>query len=319
MITARVLPGALTCIATLLCSAQPTGAHPPIAPSASDADPTAPSADMLARYRQVVAHAVAEFNASHFTQARALFQQAHQLWPSARTLRTLGMTAFELRMYPTALMELQAALDDPRRPLNVDHRRQVAALIVDAHAFVGRYRVHVSPGEAEVTLDGTLLANTDQLMLSIGEHVIAARAPGFNEQRVPLVVQGGDQQELSVVLEPVASATPPSASHDSRAPAAALSFAPTPRAPEVDRNPAWIALGVSALGVAIGGVSGGVAFTKKHHDQDTGRVIADVSTAAFLTAGVAAALGMVLWITARPDTSGESTRSAQSTARPNPR
>lgn len=51
------------------------------------------------------------------------------------------MTAFELRMYPRALQELQASLDDPRRPLPVEQREQVTRLIEETKAFVGRYEL----------------------------------------------------------------------------------------------------------------------------------------------------------------------------------
>src|SRR5262245_44240118 len=67
-----------------------------------------------AAYRSAVDDAVSEFAAGRFEEARALFKRAHQLSPNARTLRGLGMTAFELRAYVQAIRELRAALADTR-------------------------------------------------------------------------------------------------------------------------------------------------------------------------------------------------------------
>src|SRR6185436_3881290 len=94
-------------------------------PAASVATPDAPPESVQAQYRDVVARAVAEFDGGRWAEARSLFLQAHALWPSARTLRTLGMTSFELRNYARALEELETSLRDERRPLPDDQRRQV--------------------------------------------------------------------------------------------------------------------------------------------------------------------------------------------------
>lgn len=96
--------------------------------AAAQADP-APSAQVQSEYKEVAGRAIREFEAENFVEARRLFERAHELWPSARTLRTLGMTAFDLKRYPEALSELQAALEDPRRPLVEPQREQVKALL----------------------------------------------------------------------------------------------------------------------------------------------------------------------------------------------
>src|SRR4051794_41142067 len=107
-----------------LAAAAQSSVLPPT--SATSAEP---SPQVQREYHALAARAVAAFDAGHFAEARALFLRAHELWPSARTLRTLGMTAFDLQMYPEALRELQAALADQRRPLDAAQRTQVAELI----------------------------------------------------------------------------------------------------------------------------------------------------------------------------------------------
>ena len=54
----------------------------------------------------LIGDAVAEYDAGHFQEARALFRQAHEKSPTARTLRGIGMCSFELRDYVEAARAL---------------------------------------------------------------------------------------------------------------------------------------------------------------------------------------------------------------------
>lgn len=158
-----------------------------------------PSEEVRASYREVVARAVAEFEAGHFAEARALFLRAHELWPSARTFRTLGMTAFDMRMYVRAL-------DERRRPLTAEQRAQVEALLEQTRGFVGRYRVQGVPRDATLWVDGELRPlKGAPLVLAVGEHVLTVRAPGHTELRRVLVVQGRDDETVELHLEPDAA------------------------------------------------------------------------------------------------------------------
>jgi tetratricopeptide (TPR) repeat protein len=176
------------------------------APAASDASAASvdPAPDLQAQYRDVVARAVTEFDAGRWAEARALFQRAHELWPSARTFRTLGMTSFELRNYAQALRELQASLDDARRTLPEDQRAQVAALIEQTRAFVGRYHVQISPAGAELRVDGVpgALDKDGTLVLEVGRHELRARASGYAESMQRLDVQGREDEALALTLQP---------------------------------------------------------------------------------------------------------------------
>jgi tetratricopeptide (TPR) repeat protein len=192
--------------ASLGVAQEPAEEHSPAQPV--DAKVAAdPGPDLQAEYRAVADAAIAEFDAGRFAEARALFLRAHELWPSARTLRTLGMTAFELRQYPSALAELQAALDDPRRPLAETERAQVQRLLEQTRAFVGHYRVRVMSAESELSVDGAPFERVADvgLVLAVGEHQLLVRAPGHLELRRSLVVQGREEQELVLSLHPAPS------------------------------------------------------------------------------------------------------------------
>lgn len=155
-------------------------------------------------YRSVVAAAVAEHRAGHWLEARALFLRAHELEPSARTLRVLGMTAFELREYPDAVRELSAALLDARHPLSGAQRRQVQELLERANMFVGRYRLRLDPPHTRVQLNGmdVALEPDGTLLLPLGRQALAARASGHATMRREVVVDGHDGRTLRFQLEP---------------------------------------------------------------------------------------------------------------------
>ena len=184
-------------------SAAPTTAGGTVQLPASASDP---APEVQAQYRDVVARAVAEYDAGRWAEARSLFLRAHELWPSARTLRTLGMASFELRAYAQALEDLQAALDDTRRPLPEEHRAQVVAVIDRTRAFVGRYRVQVSPPAAELWVDGAprALGPEGVLLLEVGGHELRARAPGHAELTRRLDVRGREDEAIALELPDLA-------------------------------------------------------------------------------------------------------------------
>ena len=77
----------------------------------------------------LIGDAVAEYDAGHFQEARALFRQAHEKPPTARTLRGIGMCSFELRDYVEATRALGASLRETRRPLTAEQKRHAEALL----------------------------------------------------------------------------------------------------------------------------------------------------------------------------------------------
>lgn len=293
--------------------------------------PAGRPADVQAAYRVIVTHAVSEFDAGHFAEARSLFVRAHELWPSARTLRTLGMTSFELLMYPRALEELQAALDDSRRTLPQDQRAQVLSLIEQTRAFVGRYSLRLSPAEAKLLVDGAPHPpSAGVLVLAVGDHTLLARAPGFSELRLTLVVHGREDEELALSLEPVEVSTQTTPAPDARGamrppqdprPAVAL------ESPGPNRSLPLSVLGAGAAGFIASGIFTGLTLSDKstlaskcpnrecppeyHSERDEMNRFADFATVGFVIGVVGAAVGSYLWFSGQPPRS-ESDHAASS-------
>ena len=154
-------------------------------------------------YRALVNRAVEAHQAGNFAVARGLFEQAHALYPNARTFRGLGVVALEMHTYVEAETLLVQALESNVRPLDSELRASSQELLERARSFLGRVQLVVSPEETEAALDGRTLALLGApLLLEHGEHIFDFRAQGFLPQQRPLQVLAGDELLLHVVLTP---------------------------------------------------------------------------------------------------------------------
>lgn len=151
-------------------------------------------------YRRVITEALAEFDGHNFAEALALFRRAHALRPSARTLRGLGQVSFELRHYVDAVNYFREALASTVNPLTDAQRTESTNLMTRAEAFVGRYRITTTPEGAAITVDGN--EATNEIVLDIGAHVVAASLSGYVTSTRTVNVIGGEDTTLAFVLEP---------------------------------------------------------------------------------------------------------------------
>jgi hypothetical protein len=216
-------------------------------------------------YRATIDDAVREFASGHWEEARALFKRAHELSPNARTLRGMGMAAFELRMYTQAIRELDAALRDTRKPLEGDLRAQVTQLMDKSREFVGRVELVLEPKDAKALIDGKPpeLEPDGSVLLDVGTHVISASADGYKPTNLRLAVEGGMDQSVRVPLEPLLAM-------QAAVPAIDPNHPPTPT-PEAQPSPAPVAqvdtgkgghlatyAWITLAGAAAFGIAGGI-------------------------------------------------------------
>ncbi|MGD8863407.1 MAG: hypothetical protein PVI30_25560 [Myxococcales bacterium] len=265
----------LTAFATAASAQGAPAPHNAPSDAPSDAPPDAPPDARSNRtsgagqgskddYDRVVLEALAAYRAGEWAAARAGFERAHALRPTARTLRTIGMAAFNQGEMLTALTHLQASLEDDRRPLTAEQRKEVSRLIRRAGRAVGRLRLDVHPEQARVEVDGlepTRLSD-GHLLLEPGRHELVVRAEAHETHRQHLRVAAGDRATLEVRLERVAPAPVvlPVAAPASGAPSVArVSPEPSP----VDHTWSWIALSVGAAGAITGGVATGLALSER--------------------------------------------------------
>jgi len=154
----------------------------------------------------LIGDAVAEYDAGHYQEARALFRQAHDKVPTARTLRGIGMASFELRDYVEAARALGASLRDQRRPLTPEQKRHAEALLARANTFVGRFTVKIKPESASLFVDGRPadVEPDGVVLLAFGRHQLSLRcascAPAEKDEDVE--VSGGEHKTIELALAP---------------------------------------------------------------------------------------------------------------------
>lgn len=231
--------------------------HAGLSPSPSCAQRQDASTDDA--YREIVRRALAEFGAKNWQQAQALFRSAHALQPSARTLRGLGMVAFEMQDYVESHHKLRAALSDSRKALDGTLRAETQALLARARAMIGRVRVSVSPPWAKLQLDGAQVsqAHGQDLWVRAGTHVVAAEATAYAPQRRELYVRGGAELDVDMRLARGATAGGRAPSGDQHSQALAASLVARPDRDARDDDGAltdkwWFWAGAGALAVGIG-------------------------------------------------------------------
>lgn len=209
-------------------------------------------------YRALTDNAVEEHALGHYSEARALFAQAHAIYPNARTLRGMGVASFEERLYVDAIRLLKAALVHPVKPLTAAQREATEALIRRSSSFVVRVRIALSPRHAHLTVDGRDVEPNEQGEVEVdsGEHHLVATAEGYDDlSRSVRWSAGGGPLALEMRLVPLAGepAARPVQAQDraSPGPAAAASLEASQPHRSLNRLK-WISLGatVASLGVA---------------------------------------------------------------------
>jgi hypothetical protein len=154
-------------------------------------------------YSRAIAEAVAEYETGNFSEARVLFEEAHGIYANARTLRGLGITAIELRMYVEAEASLRASLESTIRPLSTEQRAEVERLIARARRNIATVKLTLTPADAELQIGEARVSLTEsgELLLNPGDYLLVASAPGHAPQKHVLHAVGGQTRNILVSLE----------------------------------------------------------------------------------------------------------------------
>lgn len=201
-----------------------------------------------AGYRETIEQALSEYGHQNYEEASTLFSRAHALYPNARTLRGMGMAAFELRRYEESANQLEAALDSKVRPLEGDLRSETSALLTRARGFLAVVNVEIKPTTATLLLDGQPVKPGNELNLRLGEHVLEVRAEDYRPERRTLRVHGGEVLRIEISLQSSQLVAPP-----------------VERPRPLYKN-AWLWTGVGAL--LVGGVVTGVLLAMRDKGGD---------------------------------------------------
>jgi len=165
-------------------------------------------------YDEASSRGVRAFSAARYIEARGYFQDAHRIWPTARSLRALGHCEYELRNYVVAIELLEQALASSERPLRAEQRAESEELLQRARGYIANFKITTIPERSDVTIDGITIARTRVgLLLPVGLHFVEVSARGFQTRRRELEIQGGVDQEILVELLAKPGPVAPSPTH----------------------------------------------------------------------------------------------------------
>lgn len=212
-------------------------------------------------YAPLIDEALSEMRGGHFVEARALFERAHVLYPNARTLRGLGMMAYELRSYAESVAYFEQALQATEKPLDPALRSNVETQLKKALRFVALLRLALAPPETRVSVDGqpAVQVRPGELPLDAADHLLTFEAPGYRGESRRIEVRGGETLLWSIGLQlSDAAGNPDSAStavgtETVAAHVAADNHSAAPARSErtrLYRNP-WIWIGTAVVASAI--------------------------------------------------------------------
>ena len=162
-----------------------------------------PTAEEMETYREAITGALKEFRVGNWPESIRLFELAHEANPNARTLRGLGLAHFENRSYVKAAEYLTAALDHPKRPLTKPQRREAKRVLKRAMRYVARFKVRVTPEDADVFVDGFPATFDDgMLLLDPGLRYVSFQKDGYYIYNRSIEVDSGPGGVLHVDLTP---------------------------------------------------------------------------------------------------------------------
>jgi tetratricopeptide (TPR) repeat protein len=163
-------------------------------------------ANVEREYQSAIDEALYEYERSDWEEAAALFRRAHELIPSARTLRGLGLSAYEARRYRDAIRFLTESLSDSRRPLTAKQREEIVATLDRAKLFVGYLKLRIEPSTAPATLtingqvaqpdpDGVLITDAGWLDVEV-------RAEAYEPFVRRIRILAGEHRDFQALLVP---------------------------------------------------------------------------------------------------------------------
>ena len=254
--------------------------------------------------------------ADRFKRADALYHAPTLSVGLARAYVGLGKYVEAAETYNRVIREkVPDDASDPYKAAVEDARREIEGL----HAKIGWATIRVEgPKEPKVMLDETEV-NVASLgvkrAVNPGSHVVRATADGFKPGEQSFTIQAGSTQDVVLTLEADPDAEVSTGGDTTN---------------DTLRLVGFVAIGVGAAGLIVGGVTGGLAMGKhseledncpngacppdQQDNLDSFHTLGTVSTIGFIAGGVIAAAGIVLVVVGSLGASEEGADTARLTA-----
>ena len=238
-------------------------------------------------------------------QALEMFQRAHALAPSPRTLGQIGLVEASLEHWIDAETHLTGSLTTPDDPWVRKNRTFLEQALKISRDHVGEL-VITGPAGTDVAVDGKHVGTLPALQamkLVQGNAVVTANGAGFKDFSKTVAIEGGAKTSLAIVLDPA-----------EKLPAIALAApvplpASSPASPSLTEHRGWTwktVTGTGLLAAGAGLLAWGIIWIAVDHNDDcpmSGAAcnkVYDTKTAGWiLTAGGATAAavgtGLLIW------------------------
>jgi hypothetical protein len=218
-----------------------------LVPLAAAGQEPADAVDPTVHARESFEAGVAQYEAGHFAEALADFQEAYRVKPHPLVRVNIANCYDKLGRPAEALENFQAFLDAAEGAPT--QRDEVRSAVAELEQRVGRLELDVAPEGAQITIDedSALRAPLGQpVVLASGQHRLAIALTGYETAVRIVEVKARESVALRIQLSPLPAA---SASAESGAPprAAEAAVEPLPPAavgrgrPHVDYENVWIA------------------------------------------------------------------------------
>ncbi len=288
------------------------------APSRADAQPQRDEIVATAQFEK----GLADMKAGHFDRGCPALAESYRLDPRPGVLFTLaeceaqwGRVASAMAHYGDFLGLVERMSPDQQakqRERAVIAKEQRAAL-ADAAPKLTLSLPAKAPADLVVKRDGSELGRPSldlALPVDPGEHVIVVLAPDGGKTEVTVTLAKGEKKTIELAIpSPVARAVVAPAPKEER---------PAAPPPSESRRSAtgpltWVAFGVGAVGLGVGGVTGALVLGKKStidghcadvqcdseglKAADSAKTLGLVSTIGFAVGAVGVAAGVVLLVT----------------------
>jgi hypothetical protein len=227
----------------------------------------------VALARQLFNEGLELSKAGKWEDAREKLARSLALKRAAITLYTLGVAEMKSGHPVAALEHLHAFVALPREPGTERFVEPAKKAIADMEARVGRVTIAVTPAGAsdlEVTVDGVTVppaALDHARIVDPGDHVIAAKAPGYRPAEQRVSVAPSAKMDVKLTLDPL----PAEAAPKQVAPEPARAAEPPPTLLPKDESEAPSFLGpalMMGIGAAIAGAGIAVGLVAVQRAED---------------------------------------------------
>ncbi|HKY39889.1 MAG TPA: hypothetical protein VJN18_28330 [Polyangiaceae bacterium] len=297
-----------------------------VAPSALAQDQ--PQAENVAAARSLGLQGIKMADAGDCKGAIEKLYRAESLYHAPSILARLGECQVQVGQIVLGTENLNRVVREQLAPSAPkafkDAQERAKTVLNTALPKIARLTVRVEPVDAkpQVTVAGTAIP---QALIGVerptdpGTHEVVVSAPGYIEQKTSATLAEGGAQEIAVKLEKdpnaaIAPAPPP----PTTAPivAAPTGEPPSDKPKKQNNTLAYVSLGVGGAGLAIGGITGFLALSKKGDLEgcvdekcppnqssklNSAKRMATVSTVSFAVGFVGVGLGVVLLLTGSSD------------------